>query len=134
MNTPYSKTKEYKAAYARKWRKENRQRATEARRRYDAKHPDVKHARDKRYRDLHKEKVKAITLAWVKAHPERMKELGNARRKRHVEELRGHYVRQIISRHSETITPKDIPEPLVAAYRDYMKLKRICRKLQTSTR
>lgn len=117
----------------REWRAKNKDRYWKSRKRYEAAHPNVKKARDKRYREHNAEKVRRAVSRWFSSHPDRVRELRKQTMKRVRGELRDYYIRGMIARHSKIITTKEIPESFVAAVRDYLKLKRLCQKSRTST-
>jgi len=127
-----SRTKEYKAAKARAWRAANKARYWAAKQRYKARHPEIVKARNKRYRERHKEKCHAVQRDWCKRHPDRVRELAKNTMRRCRENLTPGAVRRAIIGTSKTIKARDIPEPLIDTFREYLKLKRTCRKLQTS--
>lgn len=122
-----------RAAYQRAWRKAHPSKAKEYQDRYNAKHPGVSEERQKRYRAQSKNRRDAYNQIYADANREHVRRLNRRGSSRARAALSDRYLRNLLAASMKNHKPKDIPEPLVAAYRDYLNLKRLCRKSQTST-
>ena len=131
-NMKNQKRNAYQAAWSRQWRKKNKARYRAIQKRYELAHPEIMRERRKRSYKKHKSKRNAEAKAWCIAHPDRVRENKRKRSKRQCAELAACYVRKVITRHS-SITAKEIPESFVQLYREYINLRRLCKKSQTST-
>jgi len=87
-------------------------------------------ARTKDYRARNKAALAAKFKAWRAANTETHRAVNRRCRERNRAALADDYVRWMLAQNS-TLSPKDIPEPLVALQREKLKLKRLCRSLQT---
>jgi hypothetical protein len=105
----------------------------EYRARFNAKHPGYYNERAKEYRERNRETLRKKHREWMKNHREVQRSANRRVSARNRTELSDRYLRDLLTASIKNIQPKDIPEPLVATYREYLKLRRICLKLKTST-
>lgn len=112
----YAKNRERQLAAVKKWQQENPERANANKRAYVERHPD-RHAEAQR-RWASKPEVQERQ----RANPNRRaynRQRNNASR----QHLSDEYVRRVMAQHL-SITGSQIPQPLVDAHREVMKIKR----------
>ena len=112
----YAKNRERQLAAVKKWQQENKDRANANKRAYAARHPErVKESQRKHY-------TKPEVLARQRGDPSRIA----YNRKRGAEtraSLSDEYVRRVMAQHL-SIKGSDLPQALVDAHREVMKIKR----------
>lgn len=57
----------------------------------------------------------------------------NAQQRKSRALLPDYYIRHLLTSYKTILTPAEIPQPLVALKREQLKIKKLCRKSQTST-
>ena len=112
----YAKNRERQIAAVRTWQRDNRERANATKRAYVERNPERR--REQANRHAAKPEVRATAAA----RPAR-REWQKARNKRDSETLSDGFVRRIMAQHT-SMKGSDLPQGLVDAYRELMKLKR----------
>jgi hypothetical protein len=112
----YAKNRERQIAAVAAWQRENLERSNANKRAYVERDPERRREQARRHAAKPEVRAKAA------ARPGR-KEWQNARNKRDTETLSHGYVRRVMAQHM-SIKGSDLPQGLVAAYRELMKLKR----------
>ena len=112
----YAKNRERQLANVAEWQRANRERSNATKRAYVERDPGRRREQANRY--AAKPEVRAAAAAC----PAR-KEWQKARNKRETEALSDGFVRRIMAQHT-SVKGSDIPQGLVDAYRELMKLKR----------
>lgn len=85
-----------------------------------------------RSRRPNKEARKVANAEWVKANPNKVREIRRKCLRRSRMEADDRYIKGLLSSKSN-LKPSDIPQPLVELKREQLKLKRLCKKSRTST-
>jgi hypothetical protein len=112
----YAKNRERQIAAVAAWQRENLERSNANKRAYVERDPERRREQAKRHAAKPEVRAKAA------ARPSRKKWV-NARNKRDREELSEGYVRRIMAQNT-SMKGSDLPQGLVDAYRELMKLKR----------
>lgn len=112
----YAKNREYQLARVTEWQKANKERANATKRAY------VERCPDRRREQANRHAAKPDVRAKAAARPAR-KAWQMARNKRDTETLADSFVRRIMAQHT-SMKGSDLPQALVDAYRELMKLKR----------
>ena len=119
----YAKNREKQIAKARAWEKANPERAAQRKREYVERHPD------RRAESQRKHYTKPEVLERQRSNPARIaynRERNNDSRQ-HLDDA---YVRRVMAQHL-SITGSQIPQPLVDAHREIMKIKRFLNEQRT---
>ena len=124
---PY-KDPQAKAANGRAYYIANRERIAVRSASYRQENIEQERLRTEHYAKTHPETVRAIKAEWKKRHPDKVAEI----EKRQRDNLSDGYVRKKICQ-VYAVEPKDIPQALVDAHRELLKLKRELRKCKTVT-
>lgn len=122
-----------------KWRKANRARVLEHKRRYYQSHIE-QHAQ---WKEANPEKViasrkrnsaKNVARArkWKLANPSKALESKRKSERSSREELTVSYIRKLIARHDGWEVARLLPEPLLQAKQAQLKINKLCRNLKTS--
>ena len=116
MREWYAKNRERQIAAVGAWQRDNRERANANKRAYVERDPE------RRREQANRHAAKPEVRAKAAARPAR-REWQKARNKRDSETLSDGYVRRIMAQHT-SMKGSDLPQGLVNAYREMMKLKR----------
>lgn len=122
-----------------KWRKANRARVLEHKRRYYQSHKE-QHAQ---WKQANPEKVAASrkrnsvknvarAMKWKRANPEKFSESNRKSERASRDELTLSYVRKLIARHDGWEIAKLLPKTFLQAKRAQIQINRLCQNLQTS--
>ena len=112
----YAKNRERQLANVAEWQRANRERSNATKRAYVERDPG------RRREQANRHAAKPEVRAKAAARPAR-KEWQKARNKRDAETLSDGFVRRIMAQHT-SMKGSDLPQTLVEAYRELMKLKR----------
>ncbi len=113
----YAKNRERQIAVVGAWQRDNRERANANKRAYVERDPE------RRREQANRHAAKPEVRAKAAARPAR-KEWQRARNARDAAELKDGFVRRVMAQHT-TMKGSEIPQALVDAYRELMKLKRL---------
>ena len=113
----YAKNRERQIAVVGAWQRDNRERANANKRAYVERDPE------RRREQANRHAAKPEVRAKAAARPAR-KEWQRARNARDAAELKDGCVRRVMAQHT-TMKGSEIPQALVDAYRELMKLKRL---------
>lgn len=75
----------------------------------------------------HAESLKARAVEWTKAHPDKRRDVCRGNMARQRAKLSDAYVRRMLAQEMG-LRSKDIPQPLVEAQRELLKIKRYIRE------
>ena len=113
----YAKNRERQIAAAAVWQRDNLERANANKRAWVERNPD------RRKEQANRHAAKPEVRAKAAARPAR-KEWQRARNARDAAELKDGFVRRVMAQHT-TMKGSEMPQALVDAYRELMKLKRL---------
>lgn len=113
----YAKNRERQIAAVAVWQRDNRERANSNKRAWVERNPD------RRKEQANRHAAKPEVRAKAAARPAR-KEWQRARNARDAAELKDGFVRRVMAQHT-TMKGSEMPQALVDAYRELMKLKRL---------
>lgn len=113
----YAKNRERQIAAVAVWQQDNRERANANKRAWVERNPD------RRKEQANRHAAKPEVRAKAAARPAR-KEWQRARNARDAAELKDGFVRRVMAQHT-TMKGSEMPQALVDAYRELMKLKRL---------
>lgn len=117
MREWYAKNRERQIANVAGWQKANKERANATKRAYVERDPDRRREQANRYAAKPDVRAKAAVRPARKAWQ-------RERNRRDADALSDGFVRRIMAQHT-SMKGSDIPQGLVAAYRELMKLKRL---------
>ena len=113
----YAKNREHQIAKAAAWQQANPEKAAEKKRAWVERNPE------RRKEQANRHAAKPEVRAKAASRPAR-KERQRARNARDAAELKDGFVRRVMAQHT-TMKGSEIPQSLVDAYRELMKLKRL---------
>ncbi len=119
----YKANKEKLLEQNKKYREENKEKESKRAKKYREANKEIILEKEKKYREENKEKERKRAKKYNKANKEKLSE----RRKRDAENLTDYYVVRFIIENSN-LTPKDIPQELIEAKRELIKINRFIKK------
>jgi len=119
----YKSNKEKLLEQNKKYREENKEKESKRAKKYREANKEIILEKEKKYREENKEKESKRAKKYYKSNKEKLSE----RRKRDAENLTDYYVVRFIIENSN-LTPKDIPQELIEAKRELIKINRFIKE------
>ena len=119
----YKSNKEKLLEQNKKYREENKEKESKRAKKYREANKEIILEKEKKYREENREKERKRAKKYNQANKEKLSE----RRKRDAENLTDYYVVRFIIEKSN-LTPKDIPQELIEAKRELIKINRFIKK------